>query len=94
LIFTVDKPVNWTGYSLDGNEPVGITGNTTLSELETGVHNVTVIANDELGNTRTSETVTFTVAKPFPIVPVAAVSGVLATIVGAVLIVIFKKRKR
>jgi hypothetical protein len=94
LIFTVDKPVNWTGYSLDGNEAVGITGNTTLSELETGVHNVTVIANDELGNTRTSETVTFTVAKPFPIVPVVAVSGVLAIIVGAVLIVIFKKRKR
>jgi len=95
LIFTVDKPINWTGYRLDGNETVGITGNTTLSELITGVHNVTVIANDELGNPRTSETVTFTVAEePFPVVPVAAASVATIALVSVGLLVYFKKRKR
>ena len=30
LVFTVDKTVNWTGYSLDGQQNVTITGNTTI----------------------------------------------------------------
>lgn len=94
LIFTVDKPVNWTGYILDENETVGITGNTTLPELKTGVHNVTVIANDELGNVRTSETVTFTVAEPFPTAIVLSASVAVVAVVSVGLYIYLKKRKR
>jgi N-acetylneuraminic acid mutarotase len=92
LIFTVAKPVNWTGYSLDGQENVTVTGNTTINELANGVHNVTVYAKDTLGNVGASETIYFTVDVPFPamfvVAPVASV-----VVVGAVLAIYFKKRK-
>jgi len=92
LIFTVDKPVHWMGYRLDENETIRINGNTTLSELIAGVHNVTVIANDELGNTRTSETIPFTIVEPSPIVPVATgITTAAALCIGA--LIYFKKRK-
>jgi parallel beta-helix repeat protein len=94
LAFTVDKIVNWTGYSLDGQQNVTITDNTTLTRLSSGVHNVTVYANDTYGNMGTSETVAFTIPEPFPIVPVAAVAVVVAVMVAAGLLVYFKKRKR
>jgi hypothetical protein len=92
LVFTVGKRVNWTGYSLDGKETITITGNTTLTGLSSGLHNVTVYAKD-LVDTETSDTVWFNVAEPFPVVPVAAASAVVAVAVGAGLLVYFKKRK-
>jgi hypothetical protein len=96
LTFTVDKIVNWTGYSLDGQQNVTITGNITLTGLSSGLHNVTVYANDTYGNIGASETVTFTVAvpEPFPTVPVAAASVAAVAVVGVVLLVYFKKRKK
>jgi parallel beta-helix repeat protein len=96
LLFTVNKEVNWTGYSLDGGETVTITGNTSLSGLPNGVHNVTVYAEDTFGNTASSETVRFTVdvPEPFP-TTIAIISGISAVIVvGAVLAIYFKKRKK
>jgi hypothetical protein len=94
LVFTVNKPVNWTGYSLDGDENVTVTGNTTLTGLTSGLHNVTVYAKDEFGNTGTSETIIFNVAKePFPAVPVAAASVATIAMVGVGLLVYLKKRK-
>jgi N-acetylneuraminic acid mutarotase len=93
LVFTVNKPVNWTGYSLDGGETVTVTGNTTIDGLANDVHNVTVYAKDTLGNVGASETIYFTVDVPFPamfvVAPVASV-----VVVGAVLAIYFKKRKR
>jgi N-acetylneuraminic acid mutarotase len=93
LVFTVNKQVNWTGYSLDGQETVTITGNTTLSGLTNGLHNITLYAKDTFENTGTSETVSFTVEVPFPatlmVAPVASV-----VVIGAVLAIYFKKRKR
>ncbi|MCW4047287.1 MAG: hypothetical protein NWE99_06975 [Candidatus Bathyarchaeota archaeon] len=94
LVFTVNKPVNWIGYSLDGEANVTITGNTTLSGLSNGLHNVTVYAADEFENMGASETVSFTVEVPFPVVPVAAASGVAVAVIGVGLLVYFKKRNR
>ena len=96
LVFLLDKSVNWAGYSLDGEQNVTITGNTTLTGLSSGVHNVTVYANDTYGNMGASETGTFTVAvpEPFPTVPVAAASVTVVAVVIAGLLVYFKKRKR
>jgi parallel beta-helix repeat protein len=87
------KSVNWTGYSLDGKQNVTITGNTTLTGLSSGIHNVTVYANDTYGNTAASETVTFTIPEPFPTALVAAASGASIAIIVVGLLVYFKKRK-
>jgi parallel beta-helix repeat protein len=91
LVFTVSKLTNWTGYSLDGKEPITVTGNMTLTGLSNGSHNVTVYAKD-LVDTENSETVWFNVAAPFPVVPVAVV--IVAVVIAAGLLVHFKKRKR
>jgi N-acetylneuraminic acid mutarotase len=91
LVFTVNKPVNWMGYSLDGQDNVTVTGNTTISGLANGLHNVTVYARDELENTGASETITFNVEAPFPTALVAA-STASAAIIGVGLLLYFKKR--
>jgi len=96
LIFKVDKIVNWTGYTLDGKQNITIIGNSTTANMTNGLHSITVYANDTFGNMGASETVSFTIAKPepFPTATVAAVSGVVAVVVVAALLVYFKKRKR
>jgi hypothetical protein len=102
LAFTLGASVtSWVGYSLDGKDNVTIDGNTTLTGLSNGAHNVTVYANDTFGNVGSSQTITFTIAlvsivksEPFPTAPVAAVSGASAVVVVAGLLVYFKKRKR
>jgi hypothetical protein len=95
LDFTVDKAVNWTSYSLDGGLNQTVAGNSTLSELSNGLHRITVYSNDTFGNVGTSQTISFTVAKPehFPVVPVAAVSVIVAVVVVAGLLV-YRKRPR
>jgi hypothetical protein len=95
LVFAVDEPVNWTAYSLDGEDNVTITGNTTIADLPNGLHNVTVYANDTLGNMGVSEIINFTIAipQPFPVVPIAVASIASVVIVSAALLVYFKKRK-
>jgi YVTN family beta-propeller protein/parallel beta-helix repeat protein len=96
LVFTVDRSVNWVGYSLDGLKNVTVTGNITLTGLSSSLHSVTVYANDTFGNMGASQTVNFTVAlpHPFPTATVAAASGGSAvTVVVAGLLVYCKKRK-
>ncbi len=61
LTFTTNQPTSWIGYSLDAQTNVTITGNTTLSGLLDGVHNVTVYANDATGTTSHSAITRFTV---------------------------------
>jgi N-acetylneuraminic acid mutarotase len=94
LIFELNKPVAWVGYSLDGHEIVNLTNNTVIVELPNGVHNVTVYANDTFGNMGKSEIISFSVEKPtepFPLVPIAV--AVVVAFVGVGLLVYFKKRK-
>ena len=93
LVFMVNKPINWTGYSVDGGESVAVAGNFTLEGLANGVHNVTVYARDAFGNTGASETVSFTVDVPFPTMMVVAPVASVA-VIGAGLVLYFKKRKR
>jgi ureidoglycolate hydrolase len=99
LNFITDKPASWIGYSLDGKPNVTIAENTTLTGLSSGLHNITIYANDTFGNMGASETVSFTIAKPesepFSTATVVAVSGASAVVViSAGLLVYFKKRKR
>ncbi len=93
LNFTVSENISQVTYSVDGKDNVTIAGNTTLTGLPTGPHNVTLYARDVAGNTGASETITFTVVnetEPFPIVLVAVVLA--AMVVGVGLTVHFKKR--
>lgn len=99
LNFTVDRPVSEMAYCLDGQETVTISGNTTLTGLSNGQHNVTVYATDEFGNTGASDILFFNVdAQEFPVVPfpteiVAATSGASVAAVGVGLLVYLRKRK-
>jgi parallel beta-helix repeat protein len=95
LLFAVDKQVNWMGYSLDGQDNVTISGNTTITDLPNGLHNVTVYAKDEFENMGASETISFSVdvPEPFPTALVIIVSGASVAVVSVGLLVYFKKRK-
>ena len=101
LSFFVDKPVNWTGYILDAIGNITLSGNTTLTGLANGIHNVTIYAQDTFGNQGSSQTINFTIAKPeplppqesFPVVPVVAIFVVVVTLVVAGLLVYHKKRR-
>jgi hypothetical protein len=91
LAFTVNKPALWVGYSLDGQDNVTVTGNTTLSGLSSGLHKITVYAKDTFENTGASETITFSITEPFPTMLVAVAA--VAVAVGSVgVLVYFRKR--
>jgi hypothetical protein len=74
---------------------VTISGNTTLTDLPYGEHNVTVFATDEVGNTGASETIFFSIPEPPEPFPTSLVVASIITviIVGIGLFVYFKKRK-
>jgi len=91
LNFTTSEPVSQIVYSLDGQENVTINGNTTLTGLSEGDHNVTVYATDEAGSIGASETIYFRI-EFFPTTLVIA-SIVTVAVIGIVLLVYFKKRK-
>ena len=97
LNFTVPQYSIKVLYSLDGKENVTATGNTTITGLSNGLHNLTVYAQDTFGNIGSSQTIVFTVAKPepesLPVILVAAVSTVAVALVAAGLLVYHKKHK-
>jgi hypothetical protein len=94
LDFVTNEHISQATYSIDGQDNVTITGNTTLSGLASGKHNLIIYAKDEAGNTGASKTTWFNVTEPFPTTLVAAVSATMIATISIVLIVYFKKRKR
>lgn len=96
LNFTVNESGSQISYSLDGQDNVTTTGNTTLTGLTSGEHSITVYATNVAGNIGASETITFTVAtqpEPFPIEITAVIIASVA-VVAPSLAVYLKKRKR
>jgi hypothetical protein len=94
LVFSLNKPAVWVGYSLDGNDNVTVVGNSTLSGLSAGLHNVTVFAKDDNENVGASETIVFTVApEPFLSLTVVIAVAVLVVVVCVGLFLYFKKHK-
>ncbi len=96
LGFSVNEAFSQAAYSLDGEDNVTISGNSTVSGLTVGEHNVKIYAWDTVGNVGSSETVTFTVAEPegVPTAPVAAALAVTIVVVTAGLLLYRRKRKR
>ncbi len=90
LNFTVNEAASWTGYSLDGQENVTVTGNISLKEMAYGSHMITVYANDTYGNMAASETVYFSVPEPFPIIWAASITGIIS-IAGVILLLRFQR---
>jgi len=79
LNFTVNKPVSWVGYSLDGNNLVtaidevalterfgAVNYQLVLNDVPAGAHSLTVYAEDAAGNRGASEPFTFTVTQEPP----------------------------
>jgi hypothetical protein len=102
LVFSLDKPVSWVGYSLDGGQNVTVPDNSTLTDNSTttisianptsGLHSLVVYANDTFGNEGVSQTFTFIVAahsSPFAAIPIVA--GIAIIAIAAMLIVYFGK---
>ena len=91
--FTVNKPTNWMGYCLDGQENVTIDGNATMTGLPNGLHNVTVYANGTYGNSGASKIIAFTVDEPasFPTTEAAAATTAIISIAGGIVYFIKKK---
>jgi N-acetylneuraminic acid mutarotase len=94
LVLTLDKPVIWICYSLDEKQNVTVTGNSTISGLTSGLHNVTVYVEDAFGNESASETMAFTVnLEPFPTTIVATASAASVGIIGIGSLIYFKRHK-
>ena len=95
LTYSINDQVVKALYSLDGQESVSLSGNTTLTDLSEGSHDITVYAYDRAGNVA-SETVYFTVSmpEPFPTTLVTASVSLLAVIIVIGLFIFLKKRRR
>ncbi len=87
LDFAVSEPGK-VSYFLDNEDNVTISGNTTLTGLAPGLHNLTVCVTDKAENIGASETIQFTIAKtelrpsePFP--SVLMIIAFIAVIIAA-----------
>ena len=94
LNFMINERTSRIVYSLDGQQNVTITGNTTLTGLEAGLHNITIYAQDTFGNIGASETITFKVPDPFPILIFVAVTAVLALVIIAIGIAVYRRHRK
>ena len=67
LNFTINEEVDWIGYNLDNGNNVTILGNTTISSLPLGPHNIVIYSNDTSGNMGVSNNVNFSVEAEPPV---------------------------
>jgi len=94
LNFTLDEPVSKITYSINNHDNVTISGNSTITNLPYGNSNITVYATNPAGNIGVSQTLTFTIAQPFPTFTVITVASTIAVLIVAVgLLVLFRKHK-
>jgi predicted phage tail protein len=94
LVFALDKSNTQLSYSIDGLSNRTIAGNSSIAGLQNGNHNVTVYAQDGLGNKGMSETVVFNVDAPmFPLVPIVVASVVTIGLTATGLLVYFRRHK-
>jgi hypothetical protein len=84
LRFVTSESTTWIGYSLDNQANATINGNTTITGIANGYHNVTIYAKDRSGNIGVADTMNFNVetppdpsTKPVNLIPVGAILTVL-----------------
>jgi hypothetical protein len=97
LKLTVNEVYSKIAYSLNGQQNVTVTGNSTIPHLPSGMHNLTFYVWDIAGNIGTSETANFSVAEipktaggadDFLLLPTAAA---LSTVVIVGIVLLFKR---
>ncbi len=101
LTYTVSEPASWVGYSLDSQDSITLSGNTTLADLSNGAHKLAIFANDTAGNMGASETLHFTVAQetqpqppePFPTTCVAVTAIALVSLAAIATFYFVRRRK-
>jgi thiol-disulfide isomerase/thioredoxin len=87
LNFVINKAASWIGYSLDGRENVTINGNTNLTDLADGTHDVVVYFKEESGNKIYSNKVSFSIETATQ--QVGPPYMLIAIIVGIVIVSLF-----
>ncbi len=97
LCFTINATASWIGYCLDNQSRITIHGNSTLSELSAGPHNMTLFASGTFGNMGISNTTYFSIepaTEPgsLPGIPVTAYVSVAATLSIGLLVYLKKRR--
>jgi hypothetical protein len=93
LNFTVNQPLSWMGYSLDNSDNVTINGNTTLTGLRAGTHNLSVYANNTFNDMAKSEQISFTVQTPELVWVILAISTPLM-VIAATALLFYRRRKK
>jgi N-acetylneuraminic acid mutarotase len=66
LTYTINRGVEWLGYSLDGKQNVSLASATKLIDLTQGSHQIVMYANDSAGNMGVSNSVSFSVDSVAP----------------------------
>jgi hypothetical protein len=66
LSFSINETTSQIFYSLDNQANTTLTGNTTLTALSEGTHNLVIYANDTVGNMGKSNLIFFTVNTAIP----------------------------
>lgn len=96
LNFTTDKPISWICYCLDGKTNVTITGNTTLTGIPNGSHNIVIYANDTLGNMGASEAINFNVSQKTTLQAgfVYPIAGVVTVGIIIAIVLVLKRRTK
>jgi hypothetical protein len=94
LVFAVDRPVVWMGYSLNGHARRPVDGNVTLAGLVEGEYALTVYVVDGFGNAAASETVCFAVVNPVKAMLLQALAVILPAAMVIVAVVVIKRYKR
>lgn len=92
LNFTTNKAAFWIRYSLDGHENVTINGNTNLTDLADGTHDVVVYFKEESGNTVYSNKVYFSIdtatqqtGPPYTLIAILVGAVIVSLFVGIVI---------
>jgi len=94
LEFSSNEPLSRMFYSLDDAGVTEVSGNTTLTGLSLGPHNLTIYATNEAGNAGISQTICFAIEEAEPVSPVALAAVSITVVVAAAgALVYFTKRK-
>jgi len=95
LTFTVDEETSWLAYSLDGQDNVTITGNTTLPGVSNGTHTLVLYARNSFGDVSASGIVYFRVsAAGLGLFPFLLATAVAIVVILAVVLVYLRKLRR
>jgi hypothetical protein len=94
LVFSVNETVSLITYILDG-KVYTTSGNTTMTVVQNGIHEVKVYATDQAGNAGSSEIIDFQVQVVVPPdIAIRVLPPLLIVLVGGfVILIVYKKRR-